>query len=78
MRTLGFAYRKVEEKDLRTPLEELSAQGLVFLGITAISDPVRPDVGEAIGECLRAGVAVKIVTGDTPNTAREIARQIGL
>lgn len=78
MRTLGFAYRKVEEKDLRMPLEELSAQGLVFLGITAISDPVRPDVGEAIGECLRAGVAVKIVTGDTPNTAREIARQIGL
>lgn len=78
MRTLGFAYREVEEKDIRESLEKLAGEGLVFLGITAISDPVRPDVGEAISECLHAGVAVKIVTGDTPATAREIARQIGL
>ena len=78
MRTLGFAYREVEEKDIRTPLEQLAGEGLVFLGIAAISDPVRPDVGQAIDECLRAGVAVKVVTGDTPATAREIARQIGL
>ena len=77
MRTLGFAYRQVEEREINTPLEELAGD-LVFLGITAISDPVRPDVGQAVSECLDAGVAVKIVTGDTPATAREIARQIGL
>ena len=49
-----------------------------FLGIVAISDPVRSDVPDAIKECLDAGIAVKIVTGDTPATAREIGRQIGL
>ena len=78
MRTLGFAYRVVEEKELDVPIEQLAASSLVFQGIVAISDPVRPDVGQAIGQCLHAGVAVKIVTGDTPATAREIARQIGL
>lgn len=46
--------------------------------IVAISDPVRADVPAAVGECLAAGIDVKIVTGDTPGTAMEIARQIGL
>ncbi len=49
-----------------------------FLGIVAISDPVRPDVPAAIEECIRAGIRINIVTGDTPATAKEIARQIGL
>ncbi|MCF0202072.1 MAG: HAD-IC family P-type ATPase, partial [Bacteroidaceae bacterium] len=49
-----------------------------FLGIVAISDPVREDVPAAVSECLKAGIDVKIVTGDTPGTAREIARQIGI
>ena len=46
--------------------------------LVAISDPVRPDVPAAVKECLDAGIQVKIVTGDTPGTAREIGRQVGL
>lgn len=49
-----------------------------FLGVVAINDPVREDVPAAVAECLNAGIAVKIVTGDTPGTAMEIGRQIGL
>ncbi len=81
MRTLGFAYREMEETPDGTPLFEdgkIKAQGLVFLGIVAISDPVREDVPAAVKEVLDAGVQVKIVTGDTPGTAKEIGRQIGL
>ena len=77
MRTLGFAY-KVLEKDNNEPIESLTNSGLIFLGIAAISDPVRPDVPEAVQKCLNAGIDVKIVTGDTPATAREIGRQIGI
>ena len=51
---------------------------MIFLGIVAISDPIRPDVPEAVQKCQSAGIGVKIVTGDTPGTATEIARQIGL
>lgn len=78
MRTLGFAYRIVDEG------EELDCPALVekkdlnFLGVVAISDPIRPDVPNAIEKCFSAGIDVKIVTGDTPGTATEIARQIGL
>ena len=54
------------------------AIGKKFLGIAAISDPVRDDVPAAIEECLHAGIRINIVTGDTPATAKEIARQIGL
>ena len=51
---------------------------LRFMGIVGIADPIRPDVPEAISDCMKAGIQVKIVTGDTPGTAREIGRQIGL
>ena len=54
------------------------ATGLTFLGIVAISDPVRTDVPDAVKEVIEAGIKVKIVTGDTPGTAKEIGRQIGL
>lgn len=78
MRTIGLALRRFgESEDPGRELEDL-AQGLDWLGTAAIEDPVRPDVPDAIAECLQAGVAVKVVTGDTPETAREIARQIGL
>lgn len=53
-------------------------QDLTFLGVVAISDPVRPDVPAAVQKCRQAGIDVKIVTGDTPGTATEIGRQIGL
>lgn len=74
MRTLGFAYKVIDNLDTIQSL----AEGLIFQGITAISDPVRQDVPAAVTECLNAGIGVKIVTGDTYGTAREIGRQIGI
>lgn len=78
MRTLGFAYRELPEGVQPIHNNGIDSDGLVFLGFAAISDPVRPDVPDAVREVREAGVEVKIVTGDTPATAREIARRIGL
>lgn len=78
MRTLGFAYQRLECIEEGIADGKLVAKELTFLGIVAISDPVRVDVPPAIRECLSAGIDVKIVTGDTVATAREVARQIGL
>ena len=78
MRTLGFAYQEVNEGDKTIENGKVVAEGLTFLGIVAISDPVRADVPAAVAEVVNAGVKVKIVTGDTPGTAKEIGRQIGL
>ncbi|MBD5607392.1 MAG: calcium-translocating P-type ATPase, PMCA-type [Desulfovibrio sp.] len=78
MRTLGFACQELEGDENGIIDGELKADKLEFLGIVAIMDPVRADVPAAIKECLDAGIAVKIVTGDTTGTAREIGRQIGL
>ncbi len=78
MRTLGFAYQTLSDDETAVSNNKITANKLVFLGITAISDPVREDVPDAVKECISAGIAVKIVTGDTPGIAREIARQIGL
>ncbi|MDO4510930.1 MAG: calcium-translocating P-type ATPase, PMCA-type [Bacteroidales bacterium] len=79
MRTLGFAYRILAD-DEPCPIADgrVNLQGLTFMGIVAISDPVRSDVPAAIGTCLDAGIQIKIVTGDTPGTAKEIGRQVGL
>ncbi len=81
MRTLGFACAELAGNDLNFdfsgPVSGLHSE-IRFQGIVAISDPVRPDVPDAIKECLAAGIDVKIVTGDTPGTACEIGRQIGL
>ena len=79
MRTLGFAYAdipsgtKVDMKNIAALAPEIH-----FLGVVAIADPVRPDVPDAVARVRGAGIEVKIVTGDTPATAREIGRQIGL
>ncbi|WP_303744210.1 calcium-translocating P-type ATPase, PMCA-type [uncultured Muribaculum sp.] len=78
MRTLGFAYQIVEPGQEAIADGNLVADNLTFMGVVAISDPVRADVPDAVQECLDAGIDIKIVTGDTPNTAKEIARQIGL
>ena len=75
MRTLAVAWA---ETDAAECTEAVRRGGLHFAAVAAISDPVREDVPAAVGRCLEAGIAVKIVTGDTPATAREIARQIGL
>lgn len=78
MRTLGFAYQVLEDNDVAIKDNKIIAENLIFLGIVAISDPVRQEVPTAVDECLKAGIAVKIVTGDTLGTAKEIGRQIGL
>lgn len=78
MRTLGFARQILDEGENPIIDGKLNASRLRFTGIVAISDPVRADVPDAISECLDAGIQVKIVTGDTPGTAREIGRQVGL
>lgn len=77
MRTLGFAYRIFDNDE--TPLDPSSKpERLIFLGIVAISDPLRDDVPDAVKEVTDAGIKIKIVTGDTPGTAKEIGRGIGL
>lgn len=81
MRTLGFAVARLApgaRPDLANLRETAKSLALRFLGVVAIADPVRADVPAAINEVLDAGVKVKIVTGDTPATAREIGRQVGL
>lgn len=78
MRTLGIAYKVISENASDDCTELVGEGGMIFLGIFAISDPIRPDVPDAVKKCQSAGIGVKIVTGDTPGTATEIARQIGL
>lgn len=78
MRTLGFAYQELSENDATIEGGKVVASNLTFVGIVAISDPVRLDVPGAVEEVIKAGIKVKIVTGDTPGTAKEIGRQIGL
>ncbi len=78
MRTLGFAFRRLRDDDNGIDDSGLTPDPLVFLGVAAISDPVRDEVPDAVRECMDAGIDIKIVTGDTPGTAREIGRRIGL
>lgn len=78
MRTLGFAYQVVDDAAQAVDGNKIVASKLIFIGVAAIADPVRKDVPAAVKECLDAGISVKIVTGDTSGTAKEIARQIGL
>ena len=78
MRTLGFAFKIVDDAEVSDCVALVAENDLSFLGVVAISDPIRPDVPAAVAKCQSAGIGVKIVTGDTPGTATEIARQIGL
>ena len=78
MRTLGLAYKVIDPTASKECSELVNEGEMTFLGIFAISDPIRPDVPAAVKKCQSAGISVKIVTGDTPGTATEIARQIGL
>ena len=78
MRTLGFAYQVLNDSDMAIADGKVIAENLTFMGIIAIADPVRKDVPAAVQKCMAAGINVKIVTGDTPGTAKEIGRQIGL
>ena len=78
MRTLAFATATLTGDKHGIINGTIVADNLTLDGIVAISDPVRPDVPAAIAECRNAGIDIKIVTGDTPATAREIGRQTGL
>lgn len=78
MRTLAMAYLELDEGETVFHDGKIKDAELIFAGIFAISDPVRTDVPASIKECIDAGIQVKIVTGDTPGTAKEIGRQIGL
>ena len=79
MRTLSFAYQIIEDDSQPVIVDgKVKASNLTFLGIAAIADPVRAEAPDAIRECVDAGIKVKIVTGDTSGTAKEIGRQIGL
>ena len=85
MRTLAFAYKKVEASIMRTSRTStaevvalLAANDLQLQAIAAIADPIRPDVPAAVQECRHAGIEVKVVTGDTAATALEIGKQIGV
>ena len=78
MRILGFAYQILEDGDKAVDGTTIVADKLTFIGVAAIADPVRADVPDAVKECIDAGISIKVVTGDTPGTAKEIARQIGL
>lgn len=79
MRCLAFASCPIDDNDARREIEEIIGEGkLSYMGFVAIADPIRSDVPAAMAECLRAGIKVKIVTGDTSLTAIEIARQAGL
>ena len=78
MRTLGFAFKIVDDHAPDDCVALVAENDLNFLGVVAISDPIRPDVPAAVAKCQSAGIDVNIATGDTPGTATEIARQIGL
>jgi P-type Ca2+ transporter type 2C len=77
MRTLGLAYEKLPNNLMQPDLDNLRHH-LTWLGFFAIADPLRAEVPQAIQTCLRAGIDVKVVTGDCAETALEISRQIGL
>jgi Ca2+-transporting ATPase len=79
MRTLGLAFQFIDSVNVDLFNDGgLDNVNLTFLGVVAISDPVRVQVPAAVKECMNAGIDVKIITGDTPGTAKEIGRQIGL
>ena len=85
MRTLAFAYKKIDASIMRTSRTStaevvalLDANDLQLQAIAAIADPIRPDVPAAVQECRHAGIEVKVVTGDTAATALEIGKQIGV
>ena len=80
MRTLVLAYKEADpnEQSFDRRTDDLIANNLIFLCAVAIADPIRPDVAEAVQSCMDAGIDIKIVTGDTPATAIEIGRQLGL
>lgn len=80
MRTLALAYKEADpgEQSFDPLTDNLVADNLIFVAVAAIADPIRGDVADAVATCMKAGIDIKIVTGDTSGTAIEIGRQLGL
>ncbi|KAG1453737.1 hypothetical protein G6F56_007496 [Rhizopus delemar] len=86
LRTIGIAYRDFEHwppngtnEEGDVPYDDLvQDNGLTFLGLVGIEDPLRDGVPEAVQACQRAGVVVRMVTGDNLVTAKSIAKQCGI
>ncbi|VDO56585.1 unnamed protein product [Schistosoma margrebowiei] len=91
LRTIGIAYKKITiatnskspndmivQSEPNWDDEEHLLEGLTLLGIIGIEDPVRPEVPAAIRQCQKAGITVRMVTGDNVNTARSIAMKCGI
>ncbi|MGO1044520.1 calcium-translocating P-type ATPase, PMCA-type [Clostridioides difficile] len=86
MRTLGFAYKEIsqaeEEAAVTAESDAMNVSAmesdLVFSGFVGIRDPLRKDVIESVNTANKAGVSVKMLTGDNINTARAIGEELGL
>jgi Ca2+-transporting ATPase len=78
MRTIGFAYEIVDDENDRFLSGDIVNTNLTFIGITAISDPIRENVADAVKQCMKAGINVIMVTGDIAGTSKEIGSQIGI
>lgn len=78
LRVLGFAFKKIDEKDIYTAKDDWMEKGLTLVGICGMIDPPRAGVEKSVAECLHAGITPVMITGDHPVTARAIAMQIGI
>ncbi|CAO0790967.1 unnamed protein product [Mucor circinelloides] len=91
LRTIGIGYRDFESwpptnghaskvgEEVEVPYEDIiQGKGLTLIGIVGIEDPLRPGVKEAVKACQRAGVFIRMVTGDNVVTAKSIAKQCGI
>ena len=78
MRTLAIAYKELDDNEIAFKDGKINTDQLNFVGVFALQDDIREGVKESIEECIKAGIAVKIVTGDNPGTAKEIGRKLGL
>ena len=75
LRVLGVARGPCQGQDLPRSAHDLAFE---WLGLIGLSDPLRPDIPQAVAQCAQAGIRLVMITGDHPATARVIARQAGL
>ncbi len=78
LRILGFAYRNFDAKDISEATAQSAEKDLIFIGATAMHDPPRPEVKDAVSICKKAGIRVVMITGDYQITALSIAKQVGI
>jgi Ca2+-transporting ATPase len=76
MRVIGAACKPLHDK--KTKITETIEKDLIFIGMTAMIDPVRPEIKKAVHICKKAGIRPIMITGDHPVTALAIAKQVGI